>query len=356
MSEWFFKLLPCDLFVFKAVSFVAMFISAIIIGKTGELFDKKHGWMAGILVFISISFTHSFLQVEDDLLGYPVLFLANYFFLKSGFNKSNYLKALAVALVLITGALLWKGALLYLVVYSFFFVLGIIVLYSVLYYIGFGAMHALLGNNLIQENVNGFLSLLQPGTLGFGHGIGLLGMYILNRRIWLVIPFFVAMLLNIKWAVHLSPFLGLGLMFLVVDINNFRIRKGIVFREAWANKHFINIFIVLALVSTSTLSIGILLQPPYDSQLEAVEFAVQQAEGKKIDNDWSYGYYIMYFGGDTNTFGGGWPRYTESWNDKILLTENPEPNPDCKLLRVWEKGGFYQEDIKVYNCEGAKSK
>ena len=48
------------------------------------------------------------------------------------------------------------------------------------------------------------------------------------------------------------------------------------------------------------------------------------------------GYWIFYFGGDTNTFGGGWPGFTENWESKILLTENSEPNPDCTLLKKWE--------------------
>ncbi len=351
LSRLVFELMPCNMFAFKFLFFIAIFVSTIIVGKMGELFDKEHGWLAGVFVFLSIAWVHTFVQIEDDILAMPFLLIANYWFLKAGIDKSNGHEIAAVALVVITGALLWKGALLYLVVYTFFSTLSIIVLYASLFYIGFGAIKGLLGNDLVQENLNGFLlSLLGARTLGFGHGFGLLGMYLLTKRVWLVVPFFVAMLINAKWAVHVSPFLGLGLMFLLVDLNNLRIQKGIVFKEAWANKHFLNIFVVMVLFSTMALSVGLLFQHPNQVQIEASQFVVDQAQGKRIDNDWSYGYYLMFLGGRTETFGGGWPRYTESCNDSYLLTENPAPYEGCSLLKEWKQSGFYQNDIKVYEC------
>lgn len=351
LSNILFGLMPCNLFVFKSLFFVVLFISSCIVGMTGELFDKKYGWLSAIFVFISISWIHGMILIEDDLIGFPVLFLANYFFLKAGIEKSNRGKVIAVALVILTGALLWKGALLYLVVYTFFSTFSLVILYALLFYIGFGSMNALIGNDLVQENMNAFLlSFLGSKTLGFGHGLGLLGMYVLTRRIWLVVPFLAATLLNAKWAVHLSPFLGLGLMFLVADLDKMRIRRRIVFKESWANKHFIKIFVVLAFVSTAALSVGLLFQHPNEVQLEAVQFAVEQSNGKLMNNDWSYGYYIMFFGGTTKTFGGGWPRYTEKCNNHILLTENPAPYDGCNVLKEWKEKGFYENNIKVYEC------
>ncbi len=349
VSKLFFELLPCNIFLFKSISFFAIFASAIIVGKIGELYNQKDGWLAGILVFISIAFVHGLIIIEDDILGIPFLFAANYFFLKGIREKQNSSKVFAVLLTIFVGALLWKGALLYLVAFTFFSVFGIIVLYVSLYYIGFGSMHALLGNDLIQENANALLlSFLGSKTIGLGHGIGLLGLYVLNRRVWLALPFLVAMLLNAKWAIHLSPFLGLGLMFLVTDLNDFRIRKGIEWREWWANKYFLWIFVGLVLVSTFFLSVGLLFQSPNVAQIEAVEFAVLKANGEVISNDWSYGYYIMFFDGNTQEFGGGWPRFSESLQGNILLTENTEVEEGYRLLRVWPEAGFYGADIKVY--------
>lgn len=354
ISKLFFELMPCNLFAFKLLFFVVLFFSSVIVAKTGELYNQEHGWMAGIFVFISIAWIHGIIQLEDDILGFPFLFLANYFFLKSGVNKDNSLRVLAVALVIFTGALIWKGALLYLVAYTFFSVFSLIVLYVSLFYIGFGSMNALLSNNRVVESLDGFFVLLLGSkTLGFGHGFGLLGLYVLNKRLWLCLPFLVATLLNFKWAVHLSPFLGVGLMFLVTDLDFLRRKKGVFFREWWANKHFLKVFIVLAFVSTIALAFGLLFQVPYPSQMEAVDFAVEQSGGKVIDNDWSYGYWIIAAGGKTETYGGGWPNYTNSYNNSILLTENSaEPYEGCVLLREWEKGGFYKSDIKVYACSG----
>jgi len=164
------------------------------------------------------------------------------------------------------------------------------------------------------------------------------------------VPFLVALLLNLKWAVHLSPFLGVGIMLAIRDFD-LKIVHGKLRLEPWVNKHFVLIFVGMALISISTQSIGLLLQTPYQTQIEAVSFAVEQANGKQMDNDWSYGYWVMYFDGNTATYGGGWPDYTESWNDDILLTENPKINTDCRLLRTWKKGGFYKNDIRVYDCK-----
>ncbi len=355
LSRIFFELLPCNLILFKGVSLIALVFSSIIVAKMGELFNKKHGWTAGVLVFLSTAWLHFHVQVEDDLLAYPVLFLANYFFLRGQLQKNNSLKVLAVALVLFVGIFIWKGALLYLAAYSFFFLFALITLVISLLYIGFGAIKGLLGNKLVNENLNVFNLFLSPNSgisqLSFGHGLGFLGIYLYTRKIWLFVPFLIATLINIKWTIHLSPFLGIGLMLLVIDAENFITKKGIVFKEWWANNYFVEIFVGLSLFFTIALSVMLLFQVPYSAQVEAVQFTVEQANGELISNDWSYGYWIFFFGGDTNTFGGGWPSYTESWSNRILLTENPIANNDCILLKKWEKGGFYGADIQVYNCE-----
>ncbi len=187
LSKTFFELLPCNLILFKGVSLIALVVSSIIVAKMGELFNKKHGWTAGVLVFLSTAWLHFHVQVEDDLLGYPIVFLANYFFLRGQLEKNNSLKLLAVALVLFTGIFVWKGALLYLVAYSFFFVFALIALVGSLLYIGFGAIRGLLGNRLIGENLNVFDLFLSPNSgvsqLSFGHGLGFLGIYLYTRKV-----------------------------------------------------------------------------------------------------------------------------------------------------------------------------
>lgn len=351
LAKLFFEALPCNELFFKLVSSVFLFASSLIVAKTGELFDKKYGWLAGVFVFISIAWVGFHIQVEDDLLGYPFLFASIYFFLKGIRDNGKINKAIAVALVLFVGAFVWKGALLYLIVLALFWLPALIILFGVVAFIGFGSIGALLGNDLIAENMNFVLyTLAGAGTLGLGHGVGLLGLYIYRYKVWLFVPFLIALLLNLKWAVHLSPFLGIGLMLIVRDFD-LKIQAGKLRLEPWVNAHFVHIFVAMAFIGVMAQGVGLLLQPPYSTQLEAVSFAVKQANGALMDNDWSYGYWIMYFGGNTQTYGGGWPRYTESWNDEILLTENPQINPDCKLLKVWKQGGFYQTDLRVYNCK-----
>lgn len=351
LAKLLFEALPCNLIVFKFVSSIFLFASSLIVAKIGELFDKKYGWLAGVFVFFSIAWLGFHIQIEDDLLGYPILFGSVYFFLKGMRDNDRFSKALAVALVLFVGAFVWKGALLYLAAFSFFWLPSLIILLFVLFYIGFGSIGALFGNSLIQENMDFVKTFLfaGAGSIGLGHGMGLVGVYIYRYRNWLFVPFLVALLFNLKWAIHLSPFLGVGIMLAIRDFD-LKIKTGKLRFESWVNNRFVVIFIGMALISLTTQSIGLLFQTPYPGQIEAVSFAVEQANGKLIDNDWSYGYWIMYFGGKTITYGGGWPSYTDSWNDAILLTENPKINTDCKLLKKWPKGGFYKNDIRIYNC------
>lgn len=351
LAKLFFEALPCDLTVFKFVSSIFLFASSLIVAKIGELFDKNYGWLAGVFVFFSIAWLGFHIQIEDDLLGYPILFGALYFFLKGLYGDGgNRSKAISVALIIFTGAFVWKGALLYLVIFSLFWFPALIILLVVLAFIGFGAIGALFGNDLIQENMNFVLGFLAgAGTIGLGHGLGLIGLYIYRKKVWLFVPFLVALLLNLKWTMQLSPFLGVGIMLAVRDFD-LKIRAGRLRFEPWVNKWFAWIFVGMALVSVTTQSLGLLFQTPYSTQVEAVSFAVEQANGKLIDNDWSYGYWVMFFDGNTATYGGGWPSYTESVNESVLLTENPKLPPNCELLKVWYGGGFYKNDIKVMSC------
>jgi len=341
LARLFFEYYPCDLLAYKFLSAIVLFVSSVIVAKTGELFDKKNGWLAGLLVFVSIAWVHWHIQIEDDLLGYPVLFLANYFMLKGSLNKSNLWRLIAIALVLFTGALIWKGALLYLAIYSFFFLIALITLFGVLYYIGFGAMHALIGNPYILENWHG-LSFRTPGL---GHGVGLLGLYLFTRKIWLFVPFLIFSILNVKWAVHLSPFLGLGLMFFYIDIvkNKHKIPES----DVWFHKHLHWVPYIIGLVAVIMVSVMLVFQIPHANQMEASERVVELSEELNvgISNDWSYGYWIRYFGGVPNNEGGG-RETSDHLPGTVVLTE--EDKPECELLEEFGKG--FNFDLKIYKC------
>lgn len=354
LSKLFFESLPCDLLSFKFVSSLFLFVSALVVAKIGELFDKEYGWLAGVFVFISTAWLNFHIQIEDDILGFPLLFMATYFFLIGQMeNKGNKWKAISIALVLFTGAFVWKGALLYLVAFSFFWVPALITLFGVFFIIGFGSLDQLVGKNMVAENMNVLLyTLFGTGTLGLGHGMGLVGLYFYRQRQWLFVPFLVGLLLNLKWAIHLAPFLGVGMMLIVRDFD-LKIKSGKLKFEGWVNKYFVWIFVGMALVSITAQSAGLLLQAPYPAQIEAVQFAIEKSGDATMANDWSYGYWIMFFGGRTEIYGGGWTDYYLQDHEKpegILLTENPVPLKECRLLKEWAKGGFYKNSIQVYDC------
>lgn len=348
LSRLFFLLLPCNLLVFKLVSFVVLFVSSVIVAYTGELFDKRLGWMAGALVFFSVAWVQFHIQIEDDLLAYPLLFLAVYLFIRGDLNKSNFLRGGAVALILFAGSFFWKGALLYLVGLSFLWSPALIILFIVLFNIGFGSMHALLGNSIVGENLNALVA----GGLGLGHGIGLFGAYVLVknyfglrvRALWWFLPFFVAMLLNVKWALHLSVFLALGLFFLVKDFEENKYRF---FKADWVTRNWLSLVLVLVFVMDLGLSVGLLFQFPHANQLEAVQETVSLSleKGLPISNDWSYGYFIRFFGGVPDNEGGGG---LESILHRPSVTLSEQRVTGCIFLKSFGKG--FNFDLNLYEC------
>ena len=46
------SLLPCNIYIIKTILFLLFFASVLIISKTGELFNKQKGWLAGLFAII----------------------------------------------------------------------------------------------------------------------------------------------------------------------------------------------------------------------------------------------------------------------------------------------------------------
>lgn len=367
VSKILFQTMTCNQFLFKAIIFVAIFFSSLVVAKTGELFNKQQGWLAGVLVFLSTAWVNYHIQVEDDLLAYPLLFLANYFFLRGLMANRNYYKGFGVLLAILIGLFVWKGAFLYLVVYSFFFVPALIIVFAFLLFINSGALHQIfLPSDSVMENVSALKALeLGFGYFGFGHGLGMLGAWVFSRRIFFLgLAFFVASLFNIKWTIHAAPFLGIGLMLLFVKFLEKQPKDYVkpVSRFKWwvsfdewvfknPEKALVLLVFLVILVTRIIFFVGAdTLYAPFPAQIEAIDFLIQKASGGQVFNDWSYGYLILQAGGKTLNFGGGGgDRFVHLEEKGYYLTENPEGLP-CDLVSVWEKKGFWGSDLKIYKC------
>ncbi len=339
LSLIFFQNFPCSHIGFKLLSFIMILISSLIVAKTGGLFDKKYGWMAGLFVFSSVSWIQFFVQIEDDILGFPILLTANYFFLKGQIEKNNGWKLLSIALILFTGLFVWRGAYVFLVAYSFFFIIALILFIISFAFIGFGAISQFLPGRIVIENNPAIL------TLGLGHGGAIFGVFGLIRgKVWLAIPFLIMGFLKLKFAIYAAPFLAIGLVFILKWWLE-RPKEKMQQLPKWFRNPVIgmSIFTVALMLGTS---FGLLLQMPYSNQVEAIEFAIEESERTdlKLMNDWSYGYWIRYFGATPSFEGHGYALHNFDSNT-IVLTEFDQ---NCLLLKNF--GRTVVRELRVYRC------
>lgn len=341
----FFQIFPCDLTLFKSLFFILILLSSIVVAKTGELFNKDYGWLAGVLIFLSSQWTNQHMRIEDDVLAYPILFFANYLFIRGELEKSNTFRLMGVALVLFTGLFIWKGALLYLLAYSLFWLIPFIISLAILIYIGFGALNQFLPNIKVSENV----VAIGLGFLGFGHGLLIIGLYALTRGLWLMIPFLAVGIINAKFAIHAAPFLAIGAMLLVVDLKKIVRHINI---ESYIKNYFVTICMAIVFIQLIVLSVMILFTFPHANQMEAVQDTIALAKENDINisNDWSYGYYFRYYNATPLNEGGG-DYNSYAIRPAIVLTEdtiNQIEYSQCHLLKNYGKGFNYE--LKVYKC------
>lgn len=346
ISEFVFSVMPCDFNAFKITSFLLLVSAVLIVSFMGSLFNKEFGWLAGVFLFLNSLTVLEFARLEDDTLAYPFLFAAMMLFLLGIRESKNAYKLCALGLVLLSG-LIWKGAFVYLVGFSLSFTPALIVLILVFFFVIknlSGAINAFYTNFEVLENLP---------IIGLAYQLFLLIGFLGVKAFFVVQLVFFAFLafINAKFGVHLSPILALGLVFVIQKV--FARPEIKAFPEHPVRKWLVPVVLIYAFVIAGATGWLILNQFPTASQTEAVQFAVEQSGNVNMSNDWSYGYWIIAYGGETRTFGGGWPIYNDSNVNRFLLTENPKPVKSCRVLKEWKRGGFDNADIRVYDCQEA---
>ena len=312
-------LLPCNILALKALLFLSCFVSIYFLAETGTLFDEKHGWRAGLYAFLSFVFVLEFLKFENDQFAYPFLFAAAYFFFKSlQEGQSKWKNQLIAVLLLLFGAGFWGGTIIFLLPLAL--IPGTLLLKAasvpVIAFLGRNVWGALFGMSGILEYAPfyGFVwfLFLIPGILGLKDRKGLW----LPTIILVVLAAFVP-----KFGLFLVPFLVVGLTLFV---------------KASPRKR--DFFTGLAVMLVVGMVLPIFLQPPFPEMLEASEFAVQQSEDGLVQNEWTLGYLVKYYGGQTKYFSSPDPPFAAE--PGIVATRL---DLNCKKLREFG-------DYAVYRC------
>lgn len=314
--------------------FVMLVAATFILAKTGELVSKEYGWLAGVLIFTNNYWMLTWTNFEDDILGLFFLLISLYFFVKNKKEQRDMWLIISLFFCLLAG-LFWNGAFLWLLGFSLSSLPFLIALILVFYFVinnDFGSItNTVFPNFNVSENT--FFS-------GWAYQLGLwVGSFNLYGFFWPQIGFWVFIaLLNEKFAPILSIYLALGVVSWL--------EKPMFFIN-WKEKLLANGKLILVLLVGSMLLVSsykLVTAYPTENQVEAVKFSIEKAGGETVLNDWSYGYWILYYGGSPLKAGGG-PEDNNLGLSGIYLSER---KLDCPMLKDFGHG--FNDNIKVYSC------
>lgn len=291
----------------KVATFLCLFASAVFIGLLGEVFDQKNGWAAGYFAFGSLVFLSEFWKLETEQFAYPILFLSVFLFFKGR-------KALA-CLLLIPATLIWNGSILYLFAFTLHWIWLTPFAFTALAFL-YNRVGMILPNQAVQENTPIFGVFYQAFLL-FG------ARYVPKKLLWATGFFLIVAFLNAKYAIHLVPFLSVGVVFLFNE-------KNISFKAlAIAGPAIVILFLALFVPT----------YPPTVEQASAVKLAIQEVKGEVVYNDWAWGHVIEYYGGRPLAKGGG-EQPDLNCSGCVVLTRK---EIDCRCLNC-------PSFLAVYRC------
>ncbi len=325
-SKFVFQLMPCSMFWPKIVLWFLFFLTLIVFGLIGELFDLEYGWLYGLFGGLCTIFVSSFFELEEMTFGYPLIFLAEFFVLKYVKGKQEFYvsvdnernKWFALACVLLAG-LFWKGSIIFLFWLGLILPGLVVVVLPVVLLYGWRLVHMVIIPRVIES-----LPL-----------VGLVYLFFFNyfwfwipRVYWkFLLPLLFLMLVSVKYTLFVLPFLLVG----VAQMVNSSKRKKVVLR----------VLVGVSLVGFVLAGVNGLSHAPNLNEIELIEFAVCEADGNKIFNEWSFGYWVFYFGGSTNFFAGGINPDYNSVKGIIITSKDEDVNAVSLLvgdkLKVWRK-------------------
>jgi hypothetical protein len=284
VQQALFSIMPCDIFLIKLILFFICLVCVLIISKIGELFDKDNGWLAGLfcLLFTWI-FVFQFFKFENDTFAYPFLFVGLWFLLAGKKDDCLSFKITALLFIGIAG-LVWKGAILYLLILGFSFLPALLLSVGIILFVGFGSLAVFLPNPIVKESAAFVIGLKQfllwvsipSGAFFWPETLFLLAIGLLNGKFFFLVV----------------PLLAIGAM-------QFYVKQHKIVKICLLVVGFMLYFGFLWQIITPQLS---------QSDWKAMQFAIDESvrQGLPLQNDWSLGYQIAWLGGIPGQWGGGW--------------------------------------------------
>lgn len=236
----------------------------------------------------------------------------------------GFIKKLVAIILVLLASLFWPGSFLMLAA----FLLSNLATIPVLAIIGIVFWQKIVGQLLpnlgIQENTMGFGMLYQSTLM-----VSFLYLRYL-KTIFIPTTFFILLaFINMKFAFFAALFLAI------------LAAKQATLKELGLVRHLPIVGVVLCACFLWSVAATL---PPSEYELEAVQLAVQEADGETICNQWGYGHLISFFGGSPSDKAGG-KQQCLACRDCVMLTFDEQPG--CRLLKGDVNNALQP---KVYIC------
>jgi len=314
-----FSAIPCSIIAIKALLFGLAAITGCVIIEFAWLFSPKNGWLAAYLLFLTSVFVMEFTIFENDQLAYPLLFCSLLLFFRGirceKWKRTNFALCL---LCLGIGTLLWNGGVFFLVAYSLTIWLFLIASIPLLLWKGkelFGLV--VFGNNLISEN--------QPFQFHMHYllNFGIMGLLFEPLLLYQGLFFYTLGMAADKFWVLSVPFLIVGM---IIGLEK-------------ADKEWLNhIVMIVSFITVFGLAQSVWLNPPTQAHWQAIDYAIEAADGNRIGNDWGMGYWVLWAGGDTNSYMS--PERQEAFSPGEITVSGQDLN--CLPLRRFGPAAVYR--------------
>lgn len=304
--------LPCNFVSLKIILAFLLLLSLFGLLQIGKLYFKERGLWVVWLIFSSPLFYWFFLDLEGAQFAFPLLIWSLFFVLKGKEQGVFGLEIVGLILTCFAG-LLWHGSYLWLIGLGFISLPSFIVFVLSLPFF----WQTLFASILPRFDVLEALPIIGVIYLFF-LVIGVVGAWKMNK-LWLItLFFFVLGAINGKLMLFCVPFLAIGMTYLTLN-------------RPLEKKWLIALFPVLVILM---ILWGLPSYAPNSQQVQAIKQGIVLSGSDSLNNDWSYGYWINFYGGQGKSLNAeGCPIETK-WFGLVLSDQNGLTH-NCKQIKAF---------------------
>lgn len=312
LSTLIFGLLPSNLLVIWGILIVVFFTTLSIWKMIGELFSKKYGWLASLILISSPFFLNIFFRLEDDLFAMIPLSLAFYFGFK--YKKiieetgSGVLKcALLTLLFLIIAGMFWKFSIYYIFVFLLvtkFNPLFVIASLGSIFIFQEKLLYGILPSLVVSENY----PIVGIAALGF------------------LLIYFLKMFRTKDyedWFVILLVFINLKFIFVAVPVLTVKVIQNIDYLIGKYGVRLIKLVVIGISVFIIVAGYNLLYATPSNDidELFSIAYEVKETTNNKnpVLANWDFGYYFMFWDKTPKKFYGSPGNDIENYDGHIIV-------------------------------------